>query len=135
MASDQWAFYQAKANREYLYELQGEKLALDLKAVEKSSPGDLVEDYRKKIESYRQRVLKYQTEKEEIMKEAKHLEKERDESLEKREIYGVAIIFLQMGILLCSIAALMKRKWIWAIATLVGAAGILYFVRGFLHLI
>ena len=135
MASDQWAFYQAKANRESLYELQGEKLALDLKAIEKGSSSELVEEYKKDIESCNVRAKRYEKEKTDIMKEAEHLQKERNEAMERREVYGVAIIFLQIAILLCSIAALMKRKWIWAIASVIGTAGIVYVAKGFLHLV
>ncbi len=101
--------------------------------MEKSSPADLVADYQKKIESYGGDVKNYDKEKEEIMKEAKHLEKERDEAQERREIYGLAIIFLQMGILLCSIAALMRKKSVWVIASIIGVVGIAYFAKGFFH--
>jgi hypothetical protein len=132
-ASDQWAYYQAKSIKGYLYEVQKDKLELELRTIEKSSPADLVADYRKKIESYGGDVKKYDKEKEEIMKEAKHLEKERNEAQERREIYGLAIIFLQMAILLCSIAALMRKKSIWLIASIVGAVGIAYFAKGFFH--
>jgi|SRR5271157_1108040 len=132
-ASDQWSYYQAKSVKGYLYELQKEKFELELKTIEKNSPADFIAEYQKKIESYGGQVKKYDREKEDIVKEAKHLEKERDEAQEKREIYGVAIIFLQMGILLCSIAALMRKKVIWLIASIVGAVGIVYFANGFFH--
>ena len=69
------------------------------------------------------------------MKEAKRLEKERDEAHERRELFGKSIIFLQMGILLCSIAALMKRKSIWVVGSMVGLIGIAYFAYGFFSLI
>jgi len=132
-ASDQWAYYQAKSVKGYLYELQKEKLELELKTIEKNSPADLIGEYQKKIESYGGQVKKYDKEKGDIMKEAKHLETERNEAGERREIYGEAIIFLQMGILLCSIAALMRSKSIWIIASFVGAVGIVYFANGFIH--
>ncbi len=132
-ASDQWAYYQAKSVKGYLYEVQKDRLELDLKTIEKTSPADLIADYQKKLESYGGQVKKYDAEKEEIMKGAKHLEKERDEAQERREIYGLAIIFLQMAILLCSIAALMRKKSIWVIASIIGAVGIAYFAKGFFH--
>ncbi len=132
-ASDQWAYYQAKSVKGYLYELQKEKLELELKTIEKTSPADLIAEYQKQIESYGGQVKKYDKEKGDIMKEAKHMETERDQAGERREIYGEAIIFLQMGILLCSIAALMRRKSIWIIASFVGAVGIVYFANGFFH--
>jgi hypothetical protein len=134
MASDQWAFYQAKGTKGYLYELQKEKLELELKTIEKTASADLAQDYREKIESYGRQAKRYDKEKEDIMKEAKHLEKERDEAHERRELFGKSIIFLQMGILLCSIAALMKRKSLWGLGSLVGIFGIAYFAYGFFRL-
>jgi hypothetical protein len=133
-ASDQWAFYQAKSTKGYLYELQKEKLELELKTIEKAASEDLVQEYRQKIQSYDDQAKRYDQEKADIMKEAKHLEKERDEAHERRELFGKAIIFFQMGILLCSIAALMKRKSIWVMGSLVGLLGIVYFVNGFFRL-
>ena len=44
MASDQWAFYQAKGTKGYLYELQKEKLELELKTIEKNASVDLVQE-------------------------------------------------------------------------------------------
>ena len=134
MSSDQWAFYQAKGTKGYLYELQKEKLELELKTIEKTASADLAEDYREKIESYGRQAKRYDKEKEDIMKEAKHLEKERDEAHDRRELFGKSIIFLQMGILLCSVAALMKRKSMWGVGSLVGIFGIAYFAYGFLGL-
>jgi hypothetical protein len=131
MASDQWAFYQSKSIKGYLYELQREKAELELKAMQKNFSPEAVGDYQKMIHSYGDNMKKYETEKKEIMEKAKHLEKERDEAQERREIFGQSIIFLQMGILLCSIAALMKRKSLWIIAMGVGAVGVVYFADGF----
>jgi hypothetical protein len=133
-ASDQWAFFQAKSTKGYLYELQKEKLELELKTIEKTATADVVQEYQQKIESYGRQAKRYDKEKDDIMKEAKHLEKERDEAHERRELFGKAIIFFQMGILLCSIAALLKRKSIWAAGSVVGLIGIIYFVDGFIKL-
>ncbi len=132
-SSDQWAFYQSKSIKGYLYDLQKEKLELELKTIEKNSP-DVAPEYEEKIKIYGGQVTKHDREKKEIMNVAKHLEHERDEAQERREIYGMAIIFFQLGILLCSIAALMKQKYIWLIGSIVGAVGILYFANGFFRL-
>ncbi len=135
MASDQWAFYQAKSMKGYLYELQKEKVELDLKTIEKIASTDLVQEYRKKIESYGDVAKKYNKEKADIMNDAKHLQKERAEAQERAEIFGKAIIFLQMGILLSSIAALLKKKSIWVVGSLVGLLGMVYFANGFIRLV
>jgi hypothetical protein len=133
LASDQWAFYQAKSVKGYLYELQKDKLELELKTVEKNAPADLVDMYGKKIEFYGNNIKRYDKEKADIMKDAKNFEKLRDHAQEKRDAFGLAIIFLQMGILLSSIAALMKRKSIWMAGSIVGVVGIVYFANGIWH--
>ncbi len=132
LASDQWAFYQAKSLKGYLYDLQKEKLELELSTIQKNVTPDLTERYQKTITSYGDQVKKYDKEKKEIMHEAKEYEKGRDESQEHRETFGRSIIFLQMGILLCSLAALMRKKFIWIVGSIVGAVGMLYFANGYL---
>ncbi|MGO9568843.1 MAG: DUF4337 domain-containing protein [Desulfomonilaceae bacterium] len=133
LASDQWAFYQAKSVKGYLYDLQREKLELELSTVEKNLTPELKERYQKTITSYGTQVETYNKEKKEIMHEAKEFEKGKDEAQERRETFGHSIIFLQMGILLCSMAALMRKKYIWIVGSLVGAVGIVYFANGYLH--
>jgi hypothetical protein len=133
LASDQWAFYQSKSVKGYLYDLQREKLELELSTIEKSITPELMERYQKTITSYGGQVKTYNKEKKEIMHEAKEFEKGREEAQERRENFGHAIIFLQMGILLSSIAALMRKKYIWIVGSVVGAVGIVYFANGYLH--
>jgi Domain of unknown function (DUF4337) len=133
LASDQWAFYQSKSVKGYLYDLQREKLELELSTIEKSISPGLMDRYQKTIISYGGQVKTYNKEKKEIMHEAKEYEKGRDEAQERRETFGHSIIFLQMGILLSSIAALMRKKYIWVVGSVVGAVGIVYFANGYLH--
>ena len=77
-------------------------------------------------------IKKYDEEKAEISKEAKRLESVRDDAQKHTGIFGIAVIFLQIAILLCSISALMKRKYLWALGSVTGVAGIVYFANGFL---
>jgi hypothetical protein len=41
------------------------------------------------------------------------------------------VIFLQIAILLSSIAALMKKKPVWVLGLITGAFGVVYFLNGF----
>jgi hypothetical protein len=41
------------------------------------------------------------------------------------------VIFLQIAILLSSIAALMKKKPVWFLGLITGAFGLFYFANGF----
>ncbi len=131
-ASDQWAFFQAKSIKSYIYSMQKEKLELELAAMGAKAPAATVEEYRKKIAEYGKKVAKYEEEKTDIQKEAKRFEQVRDDAQKHAQVFGIAVIFLQIAILLSSIAALMKKKYVWVIGTAVGVAGIVYFVNGFL---
>ncbi len=131
-ASDQWAFYQAKSIKGYIYEMQKDKLELELDAMGAGAPQGTVEIYRKKIADYGKKVAKYDGEKADIQKEAKRFEQVRDDAQKHGQVFGIAVIFLQIAILLSSIAALIKKKYVWVIGMAVGLAGIVYFIDGFL---
>ncbi len=129
-ASDQWAFYQSKSIKGYVYELQREKFELDLKA-NKGMPRALAADYEKRIAAYREKIERYDKEKEEIKKKAEELEARRDAAQLHSGAFGMAAMFLQIAILLSSIAALMKKKLFWFIGMGAGSFGLLYFFNGF----
>jgi hypothetical protein len=132
-AANQWAYYQSKSIKGYLYEMQAEKLTMDMNystAYDENGKKSLQD----KIDAYHSELARYKTEKQEIMKEAKKFEQLRDDAQKKQDLFGMAVIFLQMGILLSSISALLKIKAPWIIGCLVGAIGIVYFLDGLLVL-
>ncbi len=128
-ASDQWSYYQAKSIKGYLYELQKEKLELDART---SKGGPLKADLEKRIAGYGDKIRRYDDEKKEIMKKAEDLEKLRNDAQRHAGAFGLAAMFLQIAILLSSIAALMKQKYFWLIGIGAGCIGLLYFVNGFM---
>ena len=129
-ASDQWAYYQSKSIKGYVYELQREKFEMDLKT-SKGMSRVLAADYEKRIAAYKEKIDRYEKEKEEIRKKAEDLEKRRDEAQLHSGAFGLAAMFLQIAILLSSIAALMKKKLFWFIGMGGGLIGLLYFFNGF----
>jgi cation transport ATPase len=129
-ASDQWSYYQAKSIKGYIYEMQKDKLELELKTMGKAPQA--AEEYRQKIEEYGKKIAKYEGEKAQIQKEAKKFESIRDDAQKHSQAFGIAVIFLQIAILLSSIAALIKKKYFWLIGVAVGIAGIVCFANGFL---
>ncbi len=131
-ASDQWAFYQAKSIKAYIYEMQRDKLELELSTLGTRTPEAARQTYQKKIDEYGKKIAKYEGEKAQIQKEAKKLELLRDEAQKHSQAFGIAVIFLQIAILLSSIAALIKKKMVWVLGLVVGIAGVVYFVNGFL---
>jgi hypothetical protein len=130
-ASNQWAYYQAKSIKGYLYELQREKLDLELKAMGPKAPAALAEEYQKKIEGYDKNIKRYADEKAQIEKDARKFEAVKEDAQVHAQTFGMAVIFLQIAILLSSIAALLKKKPVWYLGLATGAVGMVYFVNGF----
>jgi lysyl-tRNA synthetase class I len=129
-ASDQWAYYQAKSIKSYMYQMQKENLELRLRELPRGA-GEQAQSYRDKIDDYARKVEKYEQEKVEIQDKAKALEETRDEAQKHSKAFGMAIIFLQISILLSSIAGLLKKKPVWYVGLATGAVGMLFFADGF----
>jgi hypothetical protein len=130
-ASDMWAQYQAKSIKGYIYQMNKEKLELDLKALGAKAPAEIADAYNKKIDAYGKEILRYEDDKKSISDKAKAFEAARDNAQARGGIFGLAIIYLQVAILLCSIAALMKKKPLWMLGSAVGLVGVVYFLDGF----
>jgi len=131
-ASDQWAYYQAKSIKGYIYETQKEKFELELKASGPKMPRSMVEEYTQRIDSYSKKIKKYEEEKKQIEQEARRFEGVKEDAQRHAQIFGMAVIFLQIAILLSSIAALLKKKIVWILGLILGVVGLVYFMNGFL---
>lgn len=131
-ASDQWAFYQAKAIKGELYQVQHDALQVERDALPASSTATQRQAYQDKIAEYEKKISKYGKEKSEIMHQAQSLEQQRDAAQRQGRPFGMAVIFLQVAILISSIAGLFRRKQIWLAALPVGLIGIVCFADGFL---
>jgi len=76
-------------------------------------------------------VTKYAREKSQIQKQAQQLEQQRDAAQRQGHPFGVAVIFLQVAILISSIAGLFRRKQVWYAALPIGLLGLIFFADGF----
>ncbi len=115
-ASDRWAQYQAKSVR--LHETQGFFDVVNIVAsLDKERGAALREKYAKEVDHY-------QSDKEDISKEAKDLEAERDLAGRKADRFDGGEAFLEIGLVICSITLLTKRKLFWFGGMLVGALGV-----------
>ena len=122
-ASDQWAYYQAKSIKETAYQTQRDTMEL----AKISAPAS-AEAYQAKIVAYDQEVTRYKKEKNEIMADAKKLEAARDQYQKHGARFGEALILLQIGILLSSLASISKNHVYWYGGALAGAGGVAAFV-------
>lgn len=132
-ASDQWAFYQSKSLKGYVFQMQKDNLELQYEMIGKTNPKDeVLPKYKAKIDDCSKKIQQYETDKADITALAKKLEADRDDCKLHGSVFGIAVIFLQISILLSSISALAKRKYVWYLSLAVGVVGIFYFLDGFL---
>lgn len=130
-ASNQWAYYQSKSIKGYLYELQAEQFEMELKANGAKMAADLRAEYQHRLDAYNDKIKRYDEEKKGIETTARELEIQRDGAQVHAQAFGMAVIFLQVAILLSSIAALMKNRNIWLLGLATGMVGLVYFANGF----
>ncbi len=121
-ATDQWAYYQAKNIR--LHEMQG---IADLLAVlapqEKKETAAVREKYVKE-------VARYQNDKEDISEKAKELEKERDVISRRADRFDGGEALLEVGLVICSITLLTRRRAFWFGGMFVGLLGVIMALTG-----
>ncbi|KUM04471.1 DUF4337 family protein [Chromobacterium subtsugae] len=128
-ASDQWAYYQAKGIKGNLYEMERDRLQFER---DNLPAGDAQRRrYDAAIDQAAKRAERYSAERKAIEKSARQLEDERNQAQRQGKPFGMAVIFLQVAILISSIAGLFKRKRIWLAALPVAGLGLVYFADGF----
>jgi hypothetical protein len=131
-AANQWSYYQSKSIKGYLYEVRLKELEIEIKDNPRAWPPATMADYRKLAADYTAQIERYEGEKAQIQAEARKLEVRRDHAQAHSQTFGMAVIFLQIAILLSSVAALLKRRPLWYAGMAVGIVGVFFFVGGFL---
>ncbi len=76
-------------------------------------------------------ITRYAAERDTIQAQARTHEAVRDHAQRHARIFSDAVIFLQIGILLSSVAALLRRRPLWYVGSLSGLVGLYWFVMGF----
>ncbi len=123
-AASRWTQYQAKSIR--LHETKGFSDVLSIVAPLNKEPGDkLKEKYAKEVEHY-------EGDKEDVANEAKKLEDERDLAGNRADRFDAGAELLAIGLVICSITLLTKRKGFWFGGMLIGALGVAVGATGYL---
>ena len=119
LASDQWAYYQAKG----IMGAVARASAITWKAAGRPVPADLEET-----------AARYDSEQKEIQTKAKELETERDAKeheaaglLEKHHHFAAAVALFQVAIALGAVSALTRQRLVWYGSMALGAAGLVMF--------
>ncbi len=123
-ATDTWAHFQSKSLKGHAYQIAIDEL-------ETLTPGDpakrdaLVLKYRQKIADYETEKSKLQSDAEALVAEARHGSAINDRT-------DLASLLLQIGVILCSVAILVKHRGFWFAGMGVGAAGAVIGATAFL---
>ena len=135
-ASNMWAFFQAKNLRRTQYELAAQKYELELLA-NPGMPAAAKAAIEKKIADYRAQVAQYKSDKkkleglDELFVRAKALEKERDVALRKDPYFDYGGAFLQIAIVLASVAIVTGGSMTLVMSVVMGVLGTLLMLNGF----
>ncbi len=123
-ATDQWSYYQAKNIR--LHEMQGfADMLATLAPADKEKTATAAEKYKKEVE-------RYEGDKEDISEKAKDLEKERDFVSRRADRFDGGEGLIEVGLVICSMTLLTKRRLYWFAGMLIGAGGVAFALTAFL---
>ena len=136
LASNAYAFYQAKNIRQTSYKLAADDFQVIL-AQEKLSPAtrELVEG---KLQSYKKNIERYDSEpdtkegKKELMLLAKSHEQERDLALRRDPWFDYAEALLQISIVLTSVALITGVGLLLGVSLTLGGLGVFCTLNGYL---
>jgi Domain of unknown function (DUF4337) len=123
-ASDQWAYYQAKNIRLHEMQAVSDMLAV-LSPADKEKTTTVREKYVKEVE-------RYEKDKDEISSEAKKLETERDLVSHRADRFDGGEVFVEMGLVICSITLLTKKRLFWFSGIAIAAVGVVLAITGLL---
>jgi hypothetical protein len=132
-ASDQWAYYQAKAGREHFYRGQKMRLELDLLEKETLKP-EIRQRYATLLKEMATQEERYGKERKDIEKEARKLEHERDIARGKDPYFDFSEVLLQIAIVMATVAILSQSRAIFGVALGAAVFGALLCLNGFLML-
>src|SRR5580698_1166272 len=115
--TDQWAFYQAKNIRRHT-----DELFADLTTVGASKDAAAVASLQEK---YRAEAERYKEEQKELDKQARDTENETELVRRKADRFDLGEVFLEIALVITSIALLSGRRIFWSLGLLMAAIGVL----------
>jgi len=121
-ATDQWAYYQAKNIRMHNYEMGLDQLALT-EFKDKGAADKVREKYQSEVERYKK-------EQGEIEEQAKDFEKESAKAQQKGDRFDLGEVFLEVALVITSLALLTKNRFYWLLGVLAGGAGLVVAATG-----
>ncbi len=125
LASDQWNFYQAEGIKRHVFEVQRDVLQLQ------SGPGVAAQ-----TAAYDKEAKRYADLQAQIKKDAESRERERDAAKAASQRFDVryqrlslSVAFFQVGIVVCSVAAIVRGRPLWYLGLAGGGVGLVFLAQ------
>jgi DNA repair ATPase RecN len=128
---DAWAYYQAKGTKENLAIAARDQIALMRDVTPAASPEARVL-FDTRIAEYDGLAKKYAAEKEDIRRQAEGFQKQYDALNVHDDQFDMAEAILSVAIALFGVTALTRKNWLFGLAFLFAAFGVILGVAGFL---
>jgi len=110
--SSKWAYYQAKSIKENLAETQKNGFEVEILGAVNDQQKAL---YEEKLQTAILEIRRYDLEKNQIRKEAEDTAATNKLLARKGNFFSAAVVFFQIAIMLSSVSALLKKKFMWVI--------------------
>lgn len=123
-AASRWEQYQAKSIRQRMTQIGSDVLSV-VAPLDKAKGEQLAQKYEKEVEHYA-------SDKEDVSKIAESLEAERDRAMHRADRFDLGEVLLEIGLVICSLTLLAKKKIFWIGGALVALVGFGVALTGFL---
>ena len=123
-AASRWEQYQAKSIRQRMTQIGSDVLSV-VAPLDKAKGEQLAQKYEKEVEHYA-------SDKEDVSKIADALEAERDRAMHRADRFDLGEVLLEIGLVICSLTLLAKKKIFWFGGTVVALVGLGVALTGFL---
>jgi hypothetical protein len=115
--SSKWAYYQAKSIKQNLAETQKNAFEVEVLGAANVEQKTL---YEEKLKIATREIDRYSTEKNQIKIEAEEASALNRLIAKKGNFFSGAVVFFQIAIMLSSVSALLKKKFMWVLGMLFG---------------
>jgi len=129
LEGSQWSYYQAKSIKQNLAESQLNAFEVEVIGITNVKQKEVMDQ---KMKTAASEIDRYDKEKAEIRKNAEKVGKDNILNGRKGGQISLSVVFFQIGIMLSSVSALIKRRELWYLGLVFGAVACVFLANGFL---
>jgi hypothetical protein len=134
-ASNQWAYYQAKNIREYLYRIEKDRIETQIVERGDAMKPAALKHYKEKLQKVSDETARLSKDKEGITVEAKKQEHERDINRAKDPYFDFGEALLQIAIVMSSVSIIASSRPVFMFSIASAVIGALLTLNGFLLIV